>query len=457
MQVLFQNHSSLLIKNDENYVLLDPWYNQPAFGSWLPSVAPYIHPTYLASLKDKLTVLISHGHDDHFDDRLLSIFDKNTKIITAKFKSPSVINRLRRLGFNNVVSIGEDETEVNGLIYSSYIVESFSHDDAVYLIRNRDGAVIHANDNWHEFDSTHEKLMLNRTAQYEKKSILLFTQTNSASGYPLNYINFTKDEQDKLLREKVAKMVYGGISNAKKLGLDRVFSYAGYATPYVKGMGYETRSLFPTSKFLTSLLEEEGFKSEVKIEDLMPGDYIDLPSGNIVRAFVTGYNDIDIRQVTSDFYSVYGNINECISYKNVEIESSSINNWLEDFLTELNDFSVRRVSGPDSHFDKLLGKSLTINVEHDGEIISKSIEFGKGLISTNEKTNKQCFVSSSAMYQVLLGNSLFEDLYTGYNATWKRSPKNSYNRDIVMMIVMFSYVYKNRLAATYIDKYKASK
>ena len=95
------NHSSLLIKSGEQYLLTDPWYNQAAFGSWLPSMVPYVHPTYLASLGERLTILVSHGHDDHFDDRLLSLFDKSTKFVTSNFKAPSVVNRRKRLGFES--------------------------------------------------------------------------------------------------------------------------------------------------------------------------------------------------------------------------------------------------------------------------------------------------------------------------------------------------------------------
>lgn len=55
--------------------------------------------------------------------------------------------------------------------------------------------------------------------------------------------------------------------------------------------------------------------------------------------------------------------------------------------------------------------------------------------------------------KVLIGESLFEDLYTGYNAEWDRNPQHIYNRDIIMMITMFSYVYKNRLLSNYLSKY----
>lgn len=84
---------------------------------------------------------------------------------------------------------------------------------------------------------------------------------------------------------------------------------------------------------------------------------------------------------------------------------------------------------------------------NSGQTISKTIQFGEGLISWNPRANKVCYVDEGVIYSILKGESLFEDLYTGYNAEWERFPENEYNRDIVMMIVMFSYVFKNRLSS----------
>lgn len=97
-EVAFNNHASLLIKHNGKFLLTDPWFQTLAFGSWLPTYPPAFHPTYLASLKENLAILVSHGHDDHLDDKLLDLFDKNTPIVTANFKSPSVKNRLKKLG-----------------------------------------------------------------------------------------------------------------------------------------------------------------------------------------------------------------------------------------------------------------------------------------------------------------------------------------------------------------------
>lgn len=454
MDVLFQNHSSLLIKYSDRYLLTDPWYNQPAFGSWLPTFAPYIHPSYLAALGTKLTILISHGHDDHFDDRLLEIFDKKTHIITADFKSPSVINRIKKLGFTNITPVGEDEQEIDGLLISSYILEEFSHDDAAYLIRNDEGAVIHANDNWHIFDARHESLLVERTSSYDKSSVLLFSQSNSASGYPLNYRNFSEAEKISLLKSKVAKMVQGGLQNAESLGLNKMYSYAGFATPYVKNKNYHELGLFPTARYLGELLDEESVKSSVEVAELYPGDSVSLPGGMTSKAFINGYEDERIKTATDAFYRTYGNIDECISFRDTGSGGAQIDEWIDEFLIEFNAFTERRVNGPDPHYTDLIGKTFSIEVTvSDATAIRKTIQFGTGLVEWNDKANKMCFVDAPVMLEILKGNALFEDLYTGYNAEWERNPSKIYNRDVVMMIVMYSYVYKNRLSQTMCSKY----
>lgn len=448
MRVLFQNHSSLLIQHEDRYLLTDPWYNKPAFGSWLPSMAPYVHPSYLAALGDKLNILVSHGHDDHFDDTLFEIFDKKTKFITADFKSPSVVNRLKKIGFENVVTVGEDEQTIDGLIFSSYVVSDFSHDDATYLIRSDYGAVIHANDNWHEFTEAHLDILKDRVKTYAKSSILLFSQTNSASGFPLNYRNFTADEKQRILKEKVAKMAAGGLQNAFSLGLDRMFSYAGFATAYVKDKNYQNEGLFPTAEYLTQLLVEQEISYPVVIPSLYPGDSVTLPSGDIEKAFITGYKDSEIKEVTDKFYDVYKVKANCISYRELELGGEIFETWLDYFLIEFDSFVRSRVQGADSHYTNLIGKKFSLLVELEGgNSIAKTVKFGDGLVAWESKANKTCYVGESALYSILKGEALFEDLYTGYNAEWERFPENVYNRDIVMMIVMFSYVYRNRLSS----------
>ena len=87
--IKFINHSSVLIQYEQNFVLTDPWYDKPAFGSWLPNPPSSVHPAYLVALSQStvnFTIAISHGHDDHLDDLFLSLFPKNINILIPKYK-----------------------------------------------------------------------------------------------------------------------------------------------------------------------------------------------------------------------------------------------------------------------------------------------------------------------------------------------------------------------------------
>ena len=64
-KVKFINHSSILVDAGETIILTDPWFDKPAFGSWLPSPPSLFHPVYLLSLaesnKQNFILIISHG------------------------------------------------------------------------------------------------------------------------------------------------------------------------------------------------------------------------------------------------------------------------------------------------------------------------------------------------------------------------------------------------------------
>ena len=137
----------------------------------------------------------------------------------------------------------------------------------------------------------------------------------------------------------------------------------------------------------------------------------------------------------------------CISYRELDLGGETFESWVDYFLIEFDSFVRSRVQGADSHYTNLIGKKFSLLVELEkGNSIAKTVKFGDGLIAWESKANKVCYVGEAALYSILKGEALFEDLYTGYNAEWERFPEDEYNRDIVMMICMFSYVYKNRLS-----------
>ena len=456
-ELMFVNHSSVLIRRSDRFLLTDPWHQKPAFGSWLPTMPQYVHPAYLASLGRRLTILISHGHDDHCDDDVLRIFDKDTEIVTADYTAPSVKNRLKKIGFNNIKAVdAAGSTIANGFRVRSFINPARSLDDAIYTIDTLTGLVIHCNDNWFEFDPGTYDAIRSEIDRYRPRNVAFLSQTNSASGYPVTYRNFPEARKRQILTEKVAAMIRQGLSNAERLGLSTFCSYAGYASVFVKDKPeYLSIGLMPTPRFITEELltdqQSRTLLAKVRILDFFPGDVLNLDSGVIRKAFVgsANYADEDLRQATQRYYETYGIIGNCDSYgpdRSAEFDERR----LEYFLENLNRFVMRKLGADAGAFSSILGKSFEIEIADRG--ISRRITFGQLGIANSANgapPNKRVTASAGIMARVLNGEILFENLYTGYEAEWERWPAEVYNRDIILFLVMYSYVYKNRLSAEF--------
>jgi len=277
--VFFISHACVLIRYKEHSLLTDPWYLQPAFGSWLPNPPPIIHPAYLIALSrstTNFTILVSHGHDDHLDDELFSLFDPKTNFVTADFKAPSVKNRIKKLGFSNITPVSSKGFQRGPFFIRGFVDPQISHDDAVYSIRTPDALIVHANDCWNELNDDKAELISADVRMTPKNNTIYMSQTNSASGYPLNYQNYNMEEKRKLLKTKVEKMIHIGLENAKKVGIENFLSYAGYACVFVSGKPkYIEESFLPTPQNIQKTFPN-SMVDGVKILDMVPGDIFDF-------------------------------------------------------------------------------------------------------------------------------------------------------------------------------------
>jgi hypothetical protein len=459
-EILFLNHSSLLVKYyieeyESRFLLLDPWHTKPAFGSWLPNFHQYINPTYIAALGDKLTILISHAHDDHCDDELLSLFDKDTRIITAKFKSGSVKRRMEALGFTNVLECTEQGLQIDSLKINSYINREISFDDALYSISLKDSLIIHANDNWFQLSESIKNDLKEEILRVGKSKTFYFTQTNSASGFPLTYPQFSQN-LDTILLSKISKMIRSGMINALDLGLDKLYSYAGFANVYMKDSSFA--SSFTTSKYINRTIipfiekladSPAEITEKIKVEDLYPGDVITINPLGIRKAFISSddYSDVAILEKGQSYIEMYKLLESCDTWK--YIDGLVDQPHLEFFLKGLEEFAAQLIAREPT-FKSLTGKSFEIFC-HTSKQRSR-IGFGSEF-DPEQPPTKRLEVSDALMCAVLRGDILFENLYTGYEGTWYRYPKEVYNRDIILTLVMYSYKYKNLLSKSYsVDK-----
>lgn len=71
--IYFLNHTSLIIQNKNDFLLLDPWLSGSlAFDGWKSHPPSFLNEdillAFINSKKSNIGVVISHGHDDHCDD-----------------------------------------------------------------------------------------------------------------------------------------------------------------------------------------------------------------------------------------------------------------------------------------------------------------------------------------------------------------------------------------------------
>ena len=443
-KLFFLSHACVLIRYKEHLLLTDPWYLQPAFGSWLPNPPPIIHPSYLTALSrstNNFTILISHGHDDHLDDELLPLFNPATNFVTANFKAPSVLNRIKKSGFFNIFTIPPEGFQQGPFFIRGFVDPNISHDDAVYSIRTPDSLVVHANDCWNELDDSKAELIRTDVMKIPKGNTIYMSQTNSASGYPLNYQNYGLEEKRELLRKKIAKMIQTGLNNAKKVGIKNFLSYAGYTSTFVADKSeYIQESFLPTPRNIKKTFSNYMVDG-VEILDMVPGDIFDfnVVHKNIVNEF------IDSKALffsTIDYYKHYNLHLKCDTFRDLpDVDLIKLKNDLQKFLIDF-DVWVRRRLEKDGFHPEIMGKTLSFQIA-DTEIIV-SIKFGTGIIKATNY-NKKIIVNPKILRLVLDGKILLENLTTGYEAEISRNPSDVYNRDFIMYIVMYSYVYKRNM------------
>jgi len=165
----------------------------------------------------------------------------------------------------------------------------------------------------------------------------------------------------------------------------------------------------------------------------------------IRKAFVSSedYSDESILEKSQRYFEKYRLLESCDTSKYTDGLVDELH--LEYFLKGLQEFASQLMVR-EPMFQSLAGKSFEINCVTSG--LGLRIGFS-GNFNPAQLPNKRLEVSDALMCAVLRGDILFENLYTGYEGTWYRYPKEVYNRDIILTLVMYSYKYKNVLSKNY--------
>ncbi|QSZ40741.1 hypothetical protein GJV85_00935 [Sulfurimonas aquatica] len=434
-ELIFLSHASILIRYKDEYFLTDPWYQSPAFGSWIPIPPMYVHPAYVASIKNKLSILISHAHDDHCDEKFLQIFDRDTAIYSNNFKSKSVMKRVKRNGFTNYNNIDEKGLQIGSFYLRSFRNEEISLDDAMYTIRTPDALIIHCNDNWRILAENIVNMMREEVSIVGSNNTFYMSQNNAASGFPTVYTNITDKIRSEIQNDVINMRLIEGMKNANIVGARYFLPYAGYVGIFLKNKPELLENIIsPSKKYIESNLHDK-IPKHLEIINMMPGDRFNFDK--VIKNFFEKISQENIKDAAINYYNAYGIVDQCQTYKIYEY-TNNIQNTLNNFAILFNKFVVDKVS-QGKFYPSIIGKTLSIIIEDIN--LNITIKFGEGCIEFHREANLVIKTDKNIMSGVLSKKIIFENLHVGLLAEFERHPSTVHHRDILMYITMFSYYY----------------
>ena len=188
----------------------------------------------------------------------------------------------------------------------------------------------------------------------------------------------------------------------------------------------------PTSENINETLypknERDSSHKDVIVHNFYPGDELNMVTGKIQKAFISSedYNTNFLINKSNHFYEKYGLVDICDTYKynfNKDYCKNYLKKRLDEFLKLFNDFILKKLEKLeiDYPYKTIIGKSFQISCPDINR--TSTLEIGKGLIKNLSKPNKKCIVDSYLIVLVIKGEILFENLYTGYEASWERNPR----------------------------------
>ena len=431
------NHSSVLVQEGDTFVLTDPWFEKPAFGSWLPVPPTSVHPAYLSALSkstNNFSIAISHGHDDHLDDDFLDLFPKETSIIIPEYKAKGLLSRLRRIGFKNIIEAPTSGVLVNGVEFRSYINMAISRDDAILTIATPKSFIVHANDNWQEIVNPNLESLRQDASRFDSGQILYMSQCNLADGWPNIYTNYTRDQKTEIHQARVDNIIINGLGNAANIGAKYFLNYAGYAAAFVKDAEalYE-RTSFSTNASVQSLCDQAGH--DITVLDMLPGDTFDF---DVVREQFPGVSlaPKTLKDESYKFYQDYRRTLACDTYRNYpSLSDDDLTAAIKRFLEGFREFVLPRA--PVTNFNSdIIGYKIVF--------CCSDKDVGGAVVMGDVTTTRiaEFRAPAAVLTQIMTGHLNWENLYIGYASQVTTTPENLNIRAAVRWLAMYGYVYQ---------------
>lgn len=353
------SNACLLIEWNGKNILTDPWIMGPAlYGSWIP------YPPTELKLNDlpKIDfIIISHEHSDHFNEKTLSLMNKDIPIYVPHFNNGRLAQRAKKLGFNNVFSINSDKIEdLNHDIKLIFFYSNNLWNDSIIYLQLGNFKILDVNDagfNW------------NIPKLVGDIDLLCSAFTFGASSYPLNWTHLDISSKVEIMKRKNLGML-------KMLKQISELCNAKYLLPFANFNELGPIKLRNAAKLQirnTPRTISDFFKNNtLKILEMIPGESWDGQSGKILER-----NDREIffdRKNTLNYLdeNFYHDTNKEFIPNNFTLTHKDLKNYFEKFSgseisIQVGNYSVMLTAYDDER--KLYGKISFLDgkVEYDSD------------------------------------------------------------------------------------------
>ena len=411
ISIRYLSHATILLSYKDINLITDPWLFGSAFntGWWLKR-----EPTKdINEIISKVNyIFISHNHPDHLHIQTLNRFSKDVNIITPNFKSGSTYKILKRLGFNNIKKCEfKNFFYINDQDFLFSILKSgdFREDSGIYIQINNKKILFNVDSN-----------NLNSGVLPKNVDFAFSSFAAGASGFPLCFKNYSKDEKNRILRKHKELMLLRALNLVKKTNPKVFLPYAGHFKEFAnrdshilatnqKNNFNDVKKFFKKQKIKSKIIDLEENDSLI-LEDKK------LKVGNLYVPPKLYQNGVDKE------LKLFKKVNSDKKYESLIKKYFLNSNFKADLHLIIN------VSNDNF---KEIEKSFLINFTENNVKFTK-IKFEKIDQIKKELKNKTRYLEITARKDSLIytiKNKLpFEDLLIGFQIEVYREP-NLYNTD----------------------------
>mgnify|MGYP003684303131 FL=1 len=415
------NNAFLRIEYMDKVILTDPWLTDRIFdNSWM-TYPPIFDIDKI--IKDTSDVLISHIHQDHCDYNLIKHLKKSVNFyIPEIFPNQKIKKNLNSMGYENVFLVKPKEYISIDKDLNLYVIppmNEFGQEtkdmqnidtkgvpiDAGFLLRNENNKICMMADNSPYYFDNHPDVI----DELSNSDIVMLPYNGYASDFPLNFINFSREERSEMSDQQSTKRMHLQSKFLKKINAKNTLMYSSefaLAGP----MAYEFFTIHP-KKWLDKKLAAIEYEKHTNIQThyLYNEDEMQIDSNSNVSILRNNYQIPDSMDFAKSIYSEIPNTRYLFEkIKSIEVLKNTFHSASENLFDKMKLIGINSKS------------KLLINITDLEKKFYIDFENGELKEGVDRDANMKLHIESNYLNALFNFNAHWDDAQISGNLLWEK-------------------------------------